>query len=54
VSGSVPFSEGIKGKELFNDIINNNIKYFSVSIIDRLGRNLYDILKTLEFFNQMV
>ena len=52
VSGSVPFSERIKGKELFNDIINNNITYVSVSSIDRLGRNLYDILTTLEFFNK--
>lgn len=52
VSGSIPFSERIKGKELFNDIINSNINYVSVSSIDRLGRNLYDILTTLEFFNK--
>lgn len=52
VSGSIPFSERIKGNELFNDIKNNYINYVSVSSIDRLGRNLYDILTTLEFFNK--
>lgn len=52
VSGSVPFSEREKGKELKNYIIQGNIKYISVSSIDRLGRNLYDILTTLEFFKE--
>lgn len=50
VSGSVPFKEREQGKELLKAIEDNEINYISVSSIDRLGRNLYDILTTLEFF----
>jgi len=52
VSGSVPFRNRKQGKELLRAIENNKIKYISVSSIDRLGRNLYDILTTLEFFKE--
>lgn len=51
VSGSVAFNERIKGKELIEAIKSGNINYISVSSIDRLGRNLMDILSTLEFCN---
>lgn len=52
VSGSVPFRNRKQGKELIRAIENNKINYISVSSIDRLGRNLYDILTTLEFFKE--
>ncbi|MGV8993120.1 MAG: recombinase family protein [Flavobacterium sp.] len=51
VSGSVAFSEREKGSELINEIEAGRINYVVVSSIDRLGRNLYDIVATLEFFN---
>lgn len=51
VSGSVAFAERSKGKELINEIEAGKINYVVVSSIDRLGRNLYDIVSTLEFFN---
>lgn len=50
VSGSVLFKEREQGKQLLKAIEDNEINYISVSSIDRLGRNLYDILSTLEFF----
>jgi DNA invertase Pin-like site-specific DNA recombinase len=52
VSGSIPFKDRPKGKEVLEEIENNNIKYISVHSIDRLGRNLFDILSTLEIFNE--
>jgi len=51
VSGSVAFKDRIKGKELIEAIKSGDINYISVSSIDRLGRNLMDILSTLEFCN---
>lgn len=51
VSGSVTFSERAKGKQLVADIEANKVNYVVVSSIDRLGRNLYDIINTLEYFN---
>jgi DNA invertase Pin-like site-specific DNA recombinase len=51
VSGSVAFSERAKGKQLVADIEANKVNYVVVSSIDRLGRNLYDIISTLEYFN---
>jgi DNA invertase Pin-like site-specific DNA recombinase len=51
VSGSVAFSERRKGKQLVADIEANKVNYVVVSSIDRLGRNLYDIINTLEYFN---
>lgn len=51
VSGSTPFSERLKGKELIHNINDGKINYVVVSSIDRLGRNLYDIISTLDYFN---
>lgn len=48
VSGSIPFSEREEGKKLLQEIEEGKINYVSVSSIDRLGRNLCDILTTLE------
>jgi len=52
VSGSVPFRDREQGRELIKSIDKGEINYISVSSIDRLGRNLYDILTTLEFFKE--
>jgi len=52
VSGSVPFAQRTKGKELIDEIEAGIIEYITVSSIDRLGRNLYDILTTLEFLKE--
>lgn len=52
ISGSTPFKDREQGKKLIRAIENNEINYVSVSSIDRLGRNLYDILTTLEFFKE--
>lgn len=48
-SGTIPFSDRDKGYLLLSD---NNIDYVSVSSIDRLGRNLLDILNTLKHFEK--
>lgn len=52
VSGTVAFSDRNKGKELISEIEAGNINYVVVSSIERLGRNLQDIVNTLEYFNR--
>ena len=51
VSGSIAFAERLKGKELINDIEAGKVNYVVVSSIDRLGRNLQDVINTLAYFN---
>jgi DNA invertase Pin-like site-specific DNA recombinase len=48
ISGAIPFKERPKGKELFDEVEKGTVNYISVHSIDRLGRNLFDILSTLE------
>jgi len=52
ISGSIPFMERPKGRKLTNDIINGKIDEVHISSIDRMGRNILDILTVSEFFNQ--
>jgi DNA invertase Pin-like site-specific DNA recombinase len=52
VSGSVAFGEREKGEKLIEAILSGEVNYISVSSIDRLGRNMYDIIKTLSFFEK--
>jgi DNA invertase Pin-like site-specific DNA recombinase len=52
VSGAIPFKEREQGKRMIQDIENGLITYISVHSIDRLGRNLFDILETLKFLNE--
>ncbi|APU09834.1 transposase [Cellulophaga lytica] len=47
-SGSTPFAEREQGQKLLSAL---DVTYISVHAIDRLGRNLLDILNTLEHFN---
>ncbi|SFR65228.1 recombinase family protein [Maribacter stanieri] len=49
-SGSVPFNQRTKGKELLEAVAATKIDLVSVHAIDRLGRNLLDILTTLKTF----
>ena len=51
-SGAIPFFERDGGKRIQKLISKNEISSLSVHQIDRLGRNLLDILNTIEFFNK--
>lgn len=51
-SGSVPFFEREGGKQILRLINKGVLKSLAVWSIDRLGRNLLDILHTINFFNQ--
>lgn len=48
ISGAIAFKERPQGQKLIDDIESGLINYISVHSIDRLGRNLFDILATLE------
>lgn len=50
ISGSIPFNKRPKGLELIADIEEGRIKYVAVSSVDRLGRNLQDLINTLKYF----
>ncbi|GGW77195.1 recombinase family protein [Salegentibacter mishustinae] len=50
VSGAVAFKEREKGQELMKAIEEGTIDFVSVAAVDRLGRNLYDVITTLEYF----
>jgi len=52
VSGSVGFEKREMGKELIDAIESGEVNYVSVSSIDRLGRNMFNIIKTLEYFTK--
>lgn len=47
-SGSIPFADREEGMKLLNAIESLKISHLTVHAIDRLGRNLLDILNTLE------
>lgn len=50
-SGTIPFFERDGGKKIFNLTEKGIIDELIVHEIDRLGRNLIDILKTIAYFN---
>jgi DNA invertase Pin-like site-specific DNA recombinase len=50
-SGSIPFKERKQAKKLIDDCKILNIKSISVSSVDRLGRDAFDIQQTIEFFS---
>lgn len=52
ISGAIPFFERPQGKKLTNDVIKNKVDEVHVSSIDRMGRNILDILTVSEFFNK--
>jgi DNA invertase Pin-like site-specific DNA recombinase len=49
-SGSILFAQRTKSKELLEAVAATEIELVSVHAIDRLGRNLLDILTTLKIF----
>ena len=51
-SGAIPFFDRNGGKEILNLIEKGILKDLYVWQIDRLGRDLRDILNTIHFFNQ--
>lgn len=52
ISGAIPFFERPQGKKLTKDITNSKVDEVHISSIDRMGRNILDILTVSEFFNQ--
>lgn len=52
VSGSKPFKDRPKGQQLLADVKAQKIDHLNVHSIDRLGRNLFDILHTLEVLHE--
>ena len=52
-SGSVPFFEREGGRKIKSFLDKNEITTLSVLDIDRLGRNLRDILNTIHTFNKL-
>lgn len=51
-SGALPFFEREGGKQIEKLVSKNKVTIISVHAIDRLGRNLLDILNTIAFFNK--
>jgi DNA invertase Pin-like site-specific DNA recombinase len=51
-SGAIPFFERTGGKEIKKLVDKGIVKSLSVLTIDRLGRNLRDIINTIHFFNE--
>lgn len=52
ISGSIQFTERREAKKLLTDIEDGTVSEVHISSIDRLGRNIIDILTMVEFFNQ--
>lgn len=51
-SGSIQFVERKEAKKLLADIETGIVNEIHISSIDRLGRNIIDILTMVEYFNQ--
>lgn len=52
ISGVVPFDKRPMGKQLLEDVENGTITYLTVENVDRLGRNLLNILSTILFLTE--
>ena len=51
-SGALPFFDREGGKQIEKLVSKNQVTQIAVHAIDRLGRNLLDILNTIAFFNK--
>lgn len=51
-SGSIQFTERKEARKLLTDIESGLVTEIHITSIDRLGRNIIDILTMVEFFNQ--
>jgi DNA invertase Pin-like site-specific DNA recombinase len=52
VSGTIKFAERKEAKKLIADIEIGNISEIHIASVDRLGRNIIDILTMIEFFTE--
>ena len=52
ISGAIPFFERPGGKQILNYIDKGIVSALYVHQIDRLGRNLKDIINTIDFFKE--
>lgn len=50
ISGLIPFKERPAGKRLIKDIEKGNINYVIIHSVDRLGRNVIEMQKQLNWF----
>src|SRR5690606_22234132 len=50
-SGAIKFFERDVAKKLINDIENDDITEIHIGSLDRLGRDIIDILTMIEYFN---
>ena len=51
VSGAIKFVERDEAKKLLNDIEKGNITEIHLASLDRMGRDIIDILTMIEYFN---
>lgn len=51
-SGTIPFFDREGGKKIMGLLSKNNINSLTVHSIDRLGRDLFDILNTIKYFTK--
>ena len=51
-SGAIPFQERPAGKRVIDTLLKGNLEELVVHSLDRLGRNLLDILNTIELFTE--
>lgn len=50
-SGAIKFEERVEGAKLLNDIDKGSITEIHIGSLDRLGRNILDLLTMIEYFN---
>ena len=50
-SGAIKFTERPEAVKLLNDIEKGNITEIHIASLDRLGRNILDLLTVIEYFN---
>lgn len=51
-SGSIPFFDRSGGKQFLNILKKDNVKELHIQSIDRLGRNIIDILQVVQYLNE--
>jgi DNA invertase Pin-like site-specific DNA recombinase len=51
ISGTVPFFQRREASKLVNDISCGKVKELHVTALDRMGRNILDLLTVIEFLN---
>lgn len=50
-SGSIKFNERIEGAKLINDVENGIVTEIYFTSLDRVGRDIIDVLTVIEYFN---